>query len=259
MDSIENLREQYYESIVLLQEKQDILDALPQPDYSNFFSLITGLIERIEKEMLSLKQVIEQPEQTDAEIKEYIEDEISTLLFKQEICKELLQRGKEDEMIEAESERVPKKNIIFATTNNGNVYVENDIKTLPEEYYESLLKMLQNLQNGIEENNSEKAKSMRTIDKKMSGIHSVKEFKIRLYYKRLSPDTVYVFMIQMKKSDNDALYRKEIINRASQINMQYEELKKQIKEPEIKEKLISENEQIMLDICEYLNKHKRGK
>ena len=33
----------------------------------------------------------------------------------------------------------------------------------------------------------------------------IKEFKIRLFYKILSSDTVYVLMVRMKKSDYDAV------------------------------------------------------
>ena len=48
MDRIENLRKQYYESIRLLQKEQDILNALPQPEYENFFTLISGVIKMLD-------------------------------------------------------------------------------------------------------------------------------------------------------------------------------------------------------------------
>ena len=256
MDNIENLRQKYYESIILLQNKQDILDALPQPDYRNFFQLITGLIERLDRERITLEQELEF---SDNDMKEYIKEEIKNLLLKKEICNELLQHAKENESIEEEPETNTRKNIIFATTESGNICIENDIKALPEEYFEEVITMLQNLQNGIEENNQEKAKTMTTVNKKMAGIHSVKEFKVRLYYKRLSSDTVYALIVRMKKSDNDALDRKEAIRRATQRQKQYLQLKNKIKDPETKTQLIAEHEQIMSNLCNYLSKNKRGK
>lgn len=259
MDNIEQLRKKYYDAIMLLQEEQDILDALPQPEYTNFFPIITGLIKYLEKELYLLQEELNKLDESDEEMQKYIEEEIEMLLFKQDICNSLLEKGKEDIIIEEESEKTLKKNIIFATTNSGNICIENDIKTLPEEYYEKIIKMLQNLQNGINENNDEKAKLMTTVNKKMAGLKEVKEFKVRLFYKNLSSDTVYVLIVRMKKSDNDALDRKEAIRRAVQRNNQYIELKKLVKDPQIKEKLITENEQILSDLCEYLNQNKRGK
>ena len=259
MENIEQLRKKYYEAIILLQDEQDILDSLPQPDYGNFFEIITGLIERIDNELQSLELEYQNIESTDIDIKEYIKEEIKILTFKKNICINLLNKGKEEETLSEESEKRITKNIIFATTNSGNVFLENDIKNLPEEYYESIIQMLQDLQNGIEENNTEKAKAMRTVNKKMAGIHSVKDFKVRLYYKRLAKDTLYVIMVRMKKSDNDALDRKEVINRATKINNQYEGLKKQIKDPIKKQELIVKNEQIITELYDYLNQKKRGK
>jgi len=259
MDNIEQLRKKYYDAIMLLQEEQDILDALPQPEYTNFFPIITGLIKYLEKELYLLQEELNKLDESDEEMQKYIEEEIEMLLFKQDICNSLLEKGKEYIIIEEESEKTLKKNIIFATTNSGNICIENDIKILPEEYYEKIIKMLQNLQNGINENNDEKAKSMTTVNKKMAGLKEVKEFKVRLFYKNLSSDTVYVLIVRMKKSDNDALDRKEAIRRAVQRNNQYIELKKLVKDPQNKEKLITENEQILSDLCEYLNQNKRGK
>ena len=51
MDKIEELRKQYYESIRLLQNEQDIFNALPQPEYENFFPLIRGIIKMLEDEL----------------------------------------------------------------------------------------------------------------------------------------------------------------------------------------------------------------
>ena len=259
MDNIEQLRKKYYEAIIFLQNEQDILDSLPQPDYGNFFEIITGLIERIDKEIQSLQLEYQNIEPTDIDMKEYIEEEIKILTFKKNICSSLLSKGKEEESLSEEPKKRIMKNIIFATTNSGNIFLENDIKTLPEEYYESIIQKLQDLQNGVEENNTEKAKAMRTVNKKMAGIHELKDFKVRLFYKRLAKDTVYVIMVRMKKANNDALDRKDVINRATKINNQYEGLKKQIKDPVKKQELIIKHEQIISELYDHLNQKKRGK
>lgn len=255
MDRIENLRKQYYESIKLLQDEQDILSALPQPEYENFFPLISGIIKMLESELKENQQELEN--EFDPEMKEYIQDEIKLIQFKINICSNLLQKGLEDEKIEEEALSTPKKNIIFATTDSGNICVENDMKTVPEDFYSSIERLLIRLQEGATEGNVEKAKAFTKVDRKMVGLHELKEFKVRLIYKNLSPDTVYVLIVRMKKSDNDRLDRKEIINRASQSNDQYERLKKEIKEPKRKEELIEQNQKILDRILGHIEHNKR--
>ena len=55
---IEKLVEKYYEAIMLLQEEKDIIESLPTPEYKTFFSIINGLIEYIDKEMIEKQQEI---------------------------------------------------------------------------------------------------------------------------------------------------------------------------------------------------------
>lgn len=259
MDRIENLRNQYYDAIILLQNEQDIIDALPKPDFGNFFPIIAGLIKRLDQELELLTKDLNKINQKELEIKEYIQEEIKTLLLKKSICNKLLEEATLEKEIQESAEEPTGKNIIFATTKNDNMCIENDIKSIPEEYYTSVIKMLQTLQNGFEENNNEKAKKMKSTNKKISGIHELKEFKVRLFYKILSKDTVYVIMVRMKKADYDALDRNDVINRNSQLNKQYEKLKKIIQYPELKQEIIAENEEMLNYIYDYLNKNKRGK
>lgn len=250
------LRKKYYEAIVLLEDKEDILNALPKPEYPNFFLIIENLINHIETEIIELENLLK--EKLDEQLKKEIEFEIKTLLRKKRICIELKERATQEEKQEEESKNVP-KNIVFATTNSGNVCIKNDIKNFPEEYYEDIIYLLEKIRLGIEEDNNEKAKKMRTVNKKMNGIHEVKGFKVRIFYKRLSTDTVYVFMAKMKKSNNDRLERTSVIERMTQLRNQYEKLKKKITIQSEKEKIISTNETILTDIYNFLNKNKRGK
>lgn len=253
MDKIENLRKKYYESISLLQNKEDIENALPKPEYESFFPLISGLISMLEKELASTQEIL----QDNSEMREYIEEEISLIKLKLDICNNLLHKATEDKQIEEEALVTPKKNIIFATTDSGNVCIENDMKTVPEEFYTSVKRLLIRLQEGVVEDNGQKAKCFTTVDKKNAGIHEIKEFKVRLFYKNLSPDTVYVLMVRMKKSDNDRLDRGELINRASLINKQYESLKKEIKDLVIKEELIKQNKEYLDRILGHIEQKKR--
>ena len=77
MDRIESLRQKYYESIGLLQNKEDIENALPKPEYESFFPLISGLISMLEKELASTREML----QDSSDMKEYIEEEINLIKF----------------------------------------------------------------------------------------------------------------------------------------------------------------------------------
>ena len=252
MDKIENLRQKYYESISLLQNKEDIENALPRPEYENFFPLISGIISMLEKELASIREML----QDSSDMKEYIEEEINLIKLKLDICNNLLHKATEDKRIEEEALVTPKKNIIFATTDSGNICIESDLKGISEEYLQSVEDSLIQLQEGVIEENIEKGKSM-TNNAKLSKVHELKPFKVRIFYKILSPDTVYVLMVKMKKSNNALRDRREIEERVEQRTKQYEQLKMKIKDSIIKEELISKNKEHLDRILGHIEQKKR--
>lgn len=254
MGKIEELRGQYYETIRLLQDEEDIRSALPRPEYESFFPLINGIIEMLNNELEKTLTM----DINDSEMKEAIAEEIRIIKLKLDLCNNLLHIAKEDKKIEEDASKTPQKNIIFATTNSGNIRIENDLKNISEEYLGAIVELLTKLQNGTIDNNEQKARSFTSINKKLAGIQELKDFKVRLFYKNLSSDTVYVLMARMKKSDNDRLDREEIKDRASQSNKQYESLKKLIRDPDKKEELVNEHNKILLNILSSIDHKKRG-
>ena len=56
--NIESLEEQYFKVIEGLTEFDDIKKALPEDDYVNFFSLMEGIIERIDNSVKELEKEI---------------------------------------------------------------------------------------------------------------------------------------------------------------------------------------------------------
>ena len=252
MDRIEELRKKYYQSISLLQNKEDIENALPKPEYESFFPLISGLISMLEEELSSTQEML----QDSSDMREYIEEEIELIKLKLDICNKLLHTAQEDKQLEEEATNTQKKNIIFATTDSGNICIENDLKGIPEEYLQSVEDSIIQLQEGFVEENIEKGKSL-TGNAKLSKIHEIKPFKVRLIYKILSADTVYILMVKMKKSNNALRDRREIEERVEQRTKQYEQLKMKIKDPVIKEELISQNQEYLNRILGHIKQKKR--
>ena len=252
MNKIDELRNRYYDVIRLLYKKEEILEELPSIEYENFLPLIKGIIELLEKDLSKLKENIK----SDEELKEYIEEEIDVTLFKIDACHKLIQKYQETKELEENFKETEGKNLIFAKTVYGNICLENDLKFIPEEYYKYIENGLIELQEGSKEDNTVKGRQL-TNNSKLANIHELKFFKIRLMYKILAPNTLYIMMARMKKSDNDCNDRREVINRANQTKKEYEELKEIIKDPIKKEELILEHKEYIEKIIGNINKNKR--
>lgn len=255
---IEKLVEKYYEAIMLLQEEKDIIESLPTPEYKTFFSIINGLIEYIDKEMIEKQQEISLYNIEDKDLQEIAKEDLKLLQLKKQAC--LKRKSQVDEIVKNEEEAKlnPIKNLIFAKTSSNNVYAERDLKSFSEEYLDSVIESLQALENGFEEENIQKGRSL-SNNNKLSGLHEIKPFKVRIFYRILSSDTVYVLLLRMKKSDNSKKDRDEAISRKSKTNKEFEMLRELVKDPQYKEKLIEEHSQIKNEIYEIINSTRRGR
>ncbi len=239
-EELETLRQQYYQTILFLEEKEDIKSALPAPEYKNFIPLIVGIIQILEQEVEKNREA--RKDETSEEMLEYFNIEIESLESKIIICNELLKEAQKEIEIQEDNE-TNKKNIIFASTNAGNIYFERDLKGIPKEYYKSIERCLQAIENNIQEDNIEKAKSF-TNNAKLIGVHQVKDFQIRVVYKILDKDTAYVMQVRIKKDNNSLQDREDIIIRAQQTDKEFKELKSETKDELKKLHLIEEHKEI---------------
>ncbi len=257
-NTIETLRKQYYDAIKLLQDKDDIIEALPKPIYKSFFPIMSELIKQLKEDEEELRKMLSDEKQT-SEMREYIKKDLEICMLKKEICIELYKQALEEETIEKTAEKKATKNIIFAKSESGNIYLQKDIKGIKEEYYDAILDLIEKIATGYREQNSEKAKAFTTVNSKLSGIHELKAFKIRVAYKILDQDTVYLLIARTKKDDNESLDREEVIKRANNTEKEYKRLKKEIKNKDKKKKLVEEHKQIKEQIEEFLKKNRRGR
>lgn len=247
--NIESLEEQYFKVIEGLTEFDDIKKALPEDDYVNFFSLMEGIIERIDNSVKELEKeiAIEQDKEMLLEYKL----EIELFGLKKELCLQKLKKANNDVEIEKRSLVNPKKHIIFAKRSGDGTYLEKDLRNMSPEYYDRVRETLADLENG-----TAKIKAL-TGNKKLVNILEVTPFKVRVMFKNLSEDTIYVIMARVKKSDNSVLDRQEPIKRVQNTDSEYQKLKEDINNPEKREKLLKEHGQIRDDIFKYMNHHNR--
>jgi len=252
-NQIEILREQYYQAILNLQDKQDIIDALPSIEYTSFFNITYGLINLIEQDINKTNNLLNH--EYDKEMKEYMQEELDILLFKKQTCEELIKKANEIQNTEELAQTSQTRNIIFAKTSSNNIYVQDDLKDIAEEYYEDIKNCLNSL---------ETEQDLKTIERqfsnhaKLAKIHELRPFKVRVCYKILAPDLAYVMIAKYKKSDNDRIEREKVIERNKQTQKEFDKLKQEIKDPIKKQQLIEENQIIKENITEYLNIHQRG-
>lgn len=74
----------------------------------------------------------------------------------------------------------------------------------------------------------------------------------------LTPDTCYVMLAKMKKSNNDLKDRLEIENRKLNTESDYQRVKKLLQDPKSREELINSNEEIKKEIEKYIKENGRG-
>ena len=244
---------QYYQAIMLLQNKEDIINALPNTDYSCFDYIMNGLIELLNKDVEKTTNLLNH--EFDPEMKEYMQDEINTLLFKKQECERLIEKANQIKENEELTTTVTNRNIIFATTFSGKIYLKEDLKDIAEEYYQDIYECLNKIENEKDLSSIEKPL---TNNAKMSKIRELKPFQVRVCYKMLAPDLVYIIIAKTKKSDNDRIDRERIIERNRKTKKEFEHLTEAIKNPLTKQQLIDENKLIKDDIIDYINAHKRG-
>lgn len=252
------LRNRYYSALLLVSCKEDILNSLPQPEFQSFFPIIDGLIEKIESEINEIQLLIND-ETLDKEDRLSLKKDLELLCFKKEVCESRKQEALNSVYVEQNAlELGVKKNIIFATSKSGNVFIENDLKDISEEYLGSIVDCLERLLERIEEENVVKGHKMGSNHSKLSGIHEIKEFKVRVYYKILDNDLFYVIMARMKKDDFSRRDREEPVERIKNTSKEFKLLQKEILDENRKRELIEENLVVLERIREYVSENKRG-
>lgn len=248
-EELEKLRDSYYSSIVLLQDENDILEALPSPEFRNFFPLMEGVISKLVAECREFSSLGD-----DADVLA----EVDSLRRKIELCKkkvESVTKQLKDESLESQASQ-SKRHLIFAKTAFGSTFLQRDLKDIPREYYDKVQAALETLEYGNLGSNPEKVRQF-TNNKKLFGLYEIKEFKIRLIYRVLSGNMVYVMQTRMKKDNNSMVDKKELISRSKNTNDEFTMLKKRVLNPADRELLIMEHEVIKSDILKMLGAEKK--
>lgn len=250
--SLEELRESYFIAISKLTNEEDIRNSLPLSSSDNFEELINMIISKLDDEISEWER--EDLLAVTNDDKETVKKELDILNLKKRICLEKIDEFNQNNALEEAYEKTPKKHLIFATSNLGNILFLRDLKDISEEYYNKILELLSKLEYNIYDNNETKDRKLAN-NRNITNIYEKKDFKVRICYRMLTPDTCYVMLVKMKKSNNDLKDRLEIENRKLNTESDYQRVKNLLKDPKSREELININEQIK---SENIKEHGRG-
>lgn len=255
-ERLEQLRDQTVNAIENLYEENDIIQSLPTTDYQSFFPIMKLIIEKLEQKKKEFEDFVILA--TTIEEKELYQEEINTIDFKLNICHKRLQEATSKKQKEEEAEITQHKHLIFATTESGNIYFEKDLSLIPYEFYDKIISCLERLENNEAETNQEKGKKLGSNHAKLNSIHEIKEFKIRIFYKYLTKDSVYVMLVRMKKDNWSKLDVEEPITRGKKTITEFEQLEKIMQDENKKREIIEKHSEIRNSIFQTLEENKRG-
>lgn len=249
---IEELRKNIYYTISLLQDKDEIISALPTPSYPNFFPLIDGIIELLYSDVKEYNKLLKD---LDENSDDYYD--VSALLentkLKIEICNKLKNEACKEKNVTDVVASDRKIDFIFAKSGFNKIKFRSELTSISQENYSEIHKFLEMIRNRQNFNNKQK---MRRLIGPLEGIWEAKVWEVRILFKFLDKDTVYIFGIKEKKSNNDKKNRIQILEKYSSCRLEYDQLAKDIIIR--RAELIAEHIQYKDEIYDYLKAEARG-
>ena len=186
-----------------------VLNNLPSRENKKYSSLINRIKLEVLKEIHELDTMLEDEDiKNDTELSEEILSEKEKLYEIISIIEYAQTKGQEDKIEEL---LITENRLIFLETPSGSIYAENDLYSIPEEYYEVFKNLLLSIKDGTFKN----AKMFNSSHQTLGGMSEVKDFKTRIVFDRIGKHTYAIISIFTKKCDIDNSYRESLSNRVS--------------------------------------------
>ncbi len=245
---IEDLVNSYIRNLSLLNDKELFMQNLPNLFFDSSVKIINSIIDYLTYE---LNLALEMLDSEYGDDKIVLTSEIDLIKNKIEWCNEKLCEKHYEEIEEQELEQSSKLNIVFSKKKGNNTtYFEENLSSIPMEYYKDIFDCLTRTRKfGFNENN-EKQKMIGSVNKKLKGICELKNYQVRIIYKVLDKNTIYITQVYIKKDDKTKRIIESMINRDAKIYEYFLEIKDRIKDENYKKDLLSENIEIENKILE---------
>lgn len=251
-DKLVNLREQYFRAILATETEEELYTFLPDIVFSNFYDLMRGIIQSLMKEIEAYERFAKE----DEELRNSWLMEVTKLKEKLSICENVLKASYVTVEKTQEVDKSKKTNIIFGINPSGNVAFMNDLrKNVDSHYYPAVDEMLTSLENGTLTN----IEKFTSIDAKLQGLFKAKAYQLRIFFRQLPNNMIYIDMIRVKKDDWSIKDKQDPTKRYALLNSDFEAVKRRLKNNDRVEELIIESQEIMSQIREHLEKNTLGR
>lgn len=224
--------------------------SLPNELQSGYIECMNKLLEYISLEVSATNEV--RGSCVDLEDIEYLNSEIEKFQKMKSIIE-----GK----ISSIADELPKSNfdIVFLKSKAGNEFIFRDLKSIPEEYYDSLFDLFKELKlyNFSTGNITNKIRYM-GVDKKYEHIYEYKAFKLRLFFRVINENTLLLLQASYKTQTHSKLIEETLESRNVLASKSFEKLKRDLSDENIRLSIIEENSKVEEDVYEYLKQNKRG-
>ncbi len=237
------LQDYFIDALERFDNYNKILDEIPE--YSNFEgyqSLIESIIKKSKIKLFDVKKLSKCKDQT---LKELVDFEIIKYENIIKLCQKLLDEAslekEETNKEERLEENISEKEIIFATSKMGNSVFERDLKNIPESKYADVIKCFDIIKNCDKISNTKKITRFTSNCKTLDNLCKAKEDQVRVFYKIINKDFVYVFGIDIKKDDNSKRDREVVEQRFSNVSSDFEKAKKLLLDENTREAFLARN------------------
>lgn len=246
LNRLDLLRESYYNAIVDIRPIEEVRKILPKPEFQNFPKLMEGIICKIETDLGAANDL------KDSDQDSYISNLIVYYNQVIEICRENINKYNEIyDGIEVIDEN-KKINIIFGINANGNIPALKDMNKIDKNHYRVLLGVLEDLENGIGAFDVTKQKHLGTYNEKLKGVFEQKGYQVRVFFRKLPGNTIYIEMIRIKKDTKETLDYIEPIERTKKLKNDSKTLTQKIKNKEDVTDRFIEHERLFKELKESL-------
>lgn len=202
-----NMQEELAKATNSDQVLEVVINTLPSCEHKKYLNIVSRIKLELLKEIHELDILSEEIDlKEDKDFLKEINIE-KTKLFEVIRTVNYVQNNKKEEQVENSIDMNNK--LIFLETPTGSIYAENDLYSIPEEYYESFKDLMLSIKNGTFRN----VKMLNNNNQTLGGISEVKDFKTRIVFDRIGTDIYVIISIFTKKCDNDSLYRDSLVNR----------------------------------------------
>ena len=250
--TLDELRKNYYDAVSLLNNKDDIINALPKTSYPNGYRILWGVIDRIKEDLDTYEEIKETADEKDLKELEIL---IEACNFKIDICTDLIMK---DDEVEIDNDIPQNKHLIFGTISNGNAFFERDIKEFSQEAYPDILNCLDSIKDGSSDN-IEKGRTFNSNNNELAGTKESKSYQTRVLYKNIAKDCAFIYLMYEKKDDKNTYLINLMKVRKNFFIKEIAELKEALKDSIKRADIITKNEILEENLRSFLSAKKTRK